>query len=93
MTRLALIAWAVAFLAFAVIAGGLSDRVAGLHAQVESLLEKERPMTFRWNTAGPGDTITEVVLTVPRGEGQTIEEWGQSALAQRDVMQELFPPI
>ena len=50
-------------------------------------------MTFTWNTAGPGDTITEVVLAVPRDPQWTMEEWQSEAASQLVAMQTNFPPV
>jgi len=50
-------------------------------------------MQFTWNTAGTNGTTTEVVLRVPRGDGETIEAWRARAREEFEAMQEEFPPV
>jgi len=71
----------------------LEQRLDQIERKVSILTEEARPMTFTWNTAGPGDTITEVVLAVPRDPQWTMEEWQSEAASQLVAMQTNFPPV
>ncbi|MCP4488732.1 MAG: hypothetical protein GY820_15675 [Gammaproteobacteria bacterium] len=68
-------------------------RLGRIQQQVQLLVNKEKPMTFTWQTAGAHDSKVGVVLNVPQDPGETIEAWRVRARNELTAMQAEFPPI